>query len=191
MRSFDPRAMVIVLGVLVAGPVWASPAKDSPPSGPIQSPWTSPNARCRLFRRTIGFLKRRKTAAAGRCTCQSPASRWSNTTSRKASHAGAAAPRTDTSKRPRPAIRKSSGRSSTPTTSRRSSLRRNRRPDRFPQIHSGDPEGRELLAILIEVLDAGSSMSTSARRRRSIIWPYFARYPVGKLTAARSSSFSS
>ncbi|HZP18596.1 MAG TPA: hypothetical protein VFB16_00155 [Bauldia sp.] len=47
---------------------------------------------------------------------------------------------------------------------------------------SGDPEGREILAILTEVLDAGYVHADEGTPDEIYIWPYFARYPVDKLT---------
>ena len=47
---------------------------------------------------------------------------------------------------------------------------------------SGDPEGREILAILTEVLDAGYVHADAGTPDEMYIWPYFARYPVDKLT---------
>jgi len=47
---------------------------------------------------------------------------------------------------------------------------------------SGDPEGREILAILIEVLDAGYVHVDVGTPDEMYIWPYFARYPVEALT---------
>jgi len=47
---------------------------------------------------------------------------------------------------------------------------------------SGDPEGREILAILIEVLDAGYVHANAGTPDEMYVWPYFAQYPVDKLT---------
>jgi hypothetical protein len=47
---------------------------------------------------------------------------------------------------------------------------------------SGDPEGREILAILTEILDAGYVHADEGTPDEMFIWPYFARYPVDKLT---------
>lgn len=48
---------------------------------------------------------------------------------------------------------------------------------------SGDAEGREILAILIEVLEAGYVHVDAGTPEELYIWPYFARYPVDTLTA--------
>jgi hypothetical protein len=47
---------------------------------------------------------------------------------------------------------------------------------------SGDPEGREILAILSEVLDAGYVHVDIGTPQESYVWPYFARYPINALT---------
>jgi len=47
---------------------------------------------------------------------------------------------------------------------------------------SGDPEGREILAILIEVLEAGYVHADVGTPEEMYIWPYFARYPLDSLT---------
>jgi hypothetical protein len=47
---------------------------------------------------------------------------------------------------------------------------------------SGDAEGREILAILIEVLDAGFVHVDVGTPEEMYVWPYFARYPLDKLT---------
>ena len=46
---------------------------------------------------------------------------------------------------------------------------------------SGDPDGREILAILIEVLDAGYVHVDAGTPEEMFVWPYFARYPLDKL----------
>ena len=48
---------------------------------------------------------------------------------------------------------------------------------------AGDPEGREILAILMEVLEAGYVHVDAGTPEELYIWPYFARYPVDALTA--------
>ena len=47
---------------------------------------------------------------------------------------------------------------------------------------SGDPEGREILAIIIEVLEAGYVHVDVGTPDEMYVWPYFARYPVDALT---------
>jgi len=48
---------------------------------------------------------------------------------------------------------------------------------------SGDAEGREILAILIEVLEAGYVHVDVGTDQEMYVWPYFARYPLAALTA--------
>lgn len=47
---------------------------------------------------------------------------------------------------------------------------------------AGDPEGREVLAILIEVLEAGYVHVDVGTPEEMYIWPYFARYPIEELS---------
>ena len=47
---------------------------------------------------------------------------------------------------------------------------------------SGDPDGREILAILSEVLEAGYVHVDVGTPDEVYLWPYFARYPLDKLT---------
>lgn len=55
-------------------------------------------------------------------------------------------------------------------------------PIAFLKTLSGDPEGREILAILSEVLDAGYVHVDVGTPQESYVWPYFARYPINALT---------
>jgi len=48
---------------------------------------------------------------------------------------------------------------------------------------SGDEGGREILAILIEVFEAGYVHVDVGTTEEMYVWPYFARYPVEALTA--------
>ncbi len=47
---------------------------------------------------------------------------------------------------------------------------------------SGDPEGREILAILLEVLESGFVLADPDTPEAMYLWPYFARYPLEALT---------
>lgn len=55
-------------------------------------------------------------------------------------------------------------------------------PVEFLRVQSGDDGGREILAILIEVLEAGYVIADEGTAEEVYLWPYFARYPVDKLT---------
>lgn len=53
---------------------------------------------------------------------------------------------------------------------------------------SGDGEGRELLAILAELLEAGYvavPLGRDLENNRIYVWPYFAEIPLSKLTPAQ------
>jgi hypothetical protein len=55
-------------------------------------------------------------------------------------------------------------------------------PVEYLRAQSGDPEGREILAILLEVLEAGYVHVDIGTPHEMYIWPYFARYPLDALT---------
>lgn len=55
-------------------------------------------------------------------------------------------------------------------------------PIAYLKSQSGDTEGREILAILSEVLEAGYVHVDVGTTEEMYIWPYFARYPLDKLT---------
>jgi hypothetical protein len=50
------------------------------------------------------------------------------------------------------------------------------------KLQSGDEGGREILAILIEVLEAGYVHVDVGTPDEVYLWPYFARYPIDKLS---------
>lgn len=50
------------------------------------------------------------------------------------------------------------------------------------RAESGDEEGREVLAILLDVLDAGWVRVDAGTADERYVWPYFARYPLEALT---------
>jgi hypothetical protein len=55
-------------------------------------------------------------------------------------------------------------------------------PIEYLKSLSGDPEGREILAVLIEVFEAGYVHVDVGTPDEMYVWPYFARYPVDALT---------
>ena len=55
-------------------------------------------------------------------------------------------------------------------------------PIEFLLAASGDEAGHEVLAILIEVLEAGFVRIEDAEDGVLYVWPYFAAYPVDRLT---------
>ncbi len=52
----------------------------------------------------------------------------------------------------------------------------------FWKEQSGDGEGREILAILIDILEAGYLHVDKGTPQEMYLWPYFAQYPLDKLT---------
>jgi hypothetical protein len=55
-------------------------------------------------------------------------------------------------------------------------------PLSYLKAQSGDPEGREILAILLEVIQAGYVHVDVGTTDEMYVWPYFARYPLDKLS---------
>ncbi len=55
-------------------------------------------------------------------------------------------------------------------------------PIDFMREASGDGEGHEILAILMDVLEAGSVQADAGTAQEMYLWPYFARYPLDRLT---------
>lgn len=49
------------------------------------------------------------------------------------------------------------------------------------RAESGDEDGREVLAILLDILDAGWVKVDEGTPRERYVWPYFARYPMEDL----------
>lgn len=47
---------------------------------------------------------------------------------------------------------------------------------------SGDPDGREILALLLEILEAGWVHVDAGTPQEMYIWPYFARWPLDALS---------
>lgn len=55
-------------------------------------------------------------------------------------------------------------------------------PITFLKSLSGDGEGREVLAILLDILDAGYVHLNAGTPNEIYAWPYFFAYPIDKLT---------
>uniref|UniRef100_UPI003BAC697F hypothetical protein n=1 Tax=Stappia sp. TaxID=1870903 RepID=UPI003BAC697F len=55
-------------------------------------------------------------------------------------------------------------------------------PIDFLKEASGDGEGLEIMAILTEVLEAGYVHADVGSAQEMYIWPYFARYPLARLS---------
>jgi len=50
---------------------------------------------------------------------------------------------------------------------------------------SGDGEGREIMAIIIELFRAGYARKAGGTENEMYVWPYFAEIPLAKLTPAQ------
>jgi len=55
-------------------------------------------------------------------------------------------------------------------------------PIDFLKSLSGDPDGREILAILVDILNAGYVHLNAGTPNEIYAWPYFFAYPINKLT---------
>lgn len=55
-------------------------------------------------------------------------------------------------------------------------------PITFLKESSGDPEGREILALLLEILEAGWVHVDVGTPQEMYVWPYFARWPLDGLS---------
>lgn len=58
-------------------------------------------------------------------------------------------------------------------------------PIAFLRAASGDGEGREILAILIDILTTACVRQKTAGGGESYVWPYFAETPLDRLTPAQ------
>ena len=58
-------------------------------------------------------------------------------------------------------------------------------PIAFWRTAGGDPEGREILAILIEILEAGFVHLDQGTPQEMYVWPYFYALPLNALTPAQ------
>ena len=58
-------------------------------------------------------------------------------------------------------------------------------PIRYWRKVSGDGDGREILAILIQLFRTGFVKKHAAMGEELYIWPYFAELPIGKLSPAQ------
>jgi len=55
-------------------------------------------------------------------------------------------------------------------------------PIEYLKSLSGDAEGREILAIMLEILESGYLDVDRGTQNEMYLWPYFARYPLDRLT---------
>lgn len=58
-------------------------------------------------------------------------------------------------------------------------------PIAFLRGQSGDPEGREILALLLEILEAGWVHVDAGGAQEMYIWPYFDQWPLNGLSPAQ------
>lgn len=58
-------------------------------------------------------------------------------------------------------------------------------PIAFLKENSGDEAGREILAILLDLLESGWVVTDPGTPNETYLWPYFAVYPIGRLTPAQ------
>jgi hypothetical protein len=59
-------------------------------------------------------------------------------------------------------------------------------PIKAMKEQSNDGEGREVMAILAEVLEAGYVHVDQGTPQEMYLWPYFARYPITELSPAQT-----
>jgi hypothetical protein len=55
-------------------------------------------------------------------------------------------------------------------------------PIEYLKALAADGEGREILAILLEVLETGFVHAGVGKEEELYVWPYFAQYPIDALT---------
>ncbi|MBL8573591.1 MAG: hypothetical protein JNM13_07920 [Hyphomicrobiaceae bacterium] len=55
-------------------------------------------------------------------------------------------------------------------------------PIAYLKSQSGDAEGREILAILWDLLDAGWVKANAGTAQEMYVWPYFAEHPIDQLS---------
>jgi len=60
-----------------------------------------------------------------------------------------------------------------------------RDPVGFLKDSSGDGEGHEILAILLDIVTAGYLRLNEGTEEETYVWPYFARYPLHDLTPSQ------
>jgi hypothetical protein len=183
MRNLAPRAMVIVLGVVLAGHVLASPVEESLPESEIVEPREVPD------RPMPSIPPDDKLLDEGRDEGGGAAVRIPITSIPVVEY--------DPEKLPTPVRRLREQIIEAAASGDLEKLRPifeangeppvlsfNESDDPVETLRSlsGDPEGREILAILIEVLEAGYVHADAGTPEEMYVWPYFARYPVDALT---------
>jgi hypothetical protein len=183
MRNLAPRAMVIVLGAVLAGYALASPVEDSLPESEMVTPLEVPD------RPMPSIPPDDRLLEDGRDENGGAAVRLPVTDIPVVEY--------DPEKLPTPVRRlreqiieaAASGdldklRPIFEANGEPPALSFNESDDPVETLRSlsGDAEGREILAILIEVLEAGYVHADAGTPDEMYVWPYFARYPVDALT---------
>lgn len=183
MRNLGPRAMVIVLGVVLAGSALASPAEDSLPETRTATPLEAPDRPMPAIPPDGSFFEDGRDDGAGAAVrvpiTDIPIVEYDPeklpTPVRRLREQIIEAAASGDPERLRPIF---------DANGELPALSFNESDDPVDAIRalSGDPEGREILAILIEVLEAGYVHVDPGTPDEIYIWPYFARYPVDALT---------
>lgn len=182
MRISVPRAIVIVLGFALAGPAWASPIEDSFPESEMAAPMEGPDRPMPSIPADdlLGDDRDEGGGAAVRIPISDiPVVEYDPeklpTPVRRLREQIIEAAASGDLQKLRP-IFEANGEPPV--------LSFNESDDAVETLRalSGDPEGREILAILIEVLEAGYVHVDAGTTEEMYIWPYFARYPVDALT---------
>lgn len=184
MRSFGPRAMVFVLGAALAGAALASPADDSPSRSPVLEPPQDIDRAMPSIPPDGTLFDGKDENDRGGGPVRVPIDDIPEV-------------EYDPAKLPTPVRRLreqiiEAAASGDPEKLRPifeangepPALSFNESDDPVETLRalSGDPEGREILAILIEVLEAGYVHVDAGTPDEMYVWPYFARYPVEALT---------
>jgi hypothetical protein len=183
MRNLAPRAMVIVLGVMLAGHVLASPVEESLPESEVVEPREVPDRPMPSIPPDDTLLDDRRDEGGGAAVripvtsipvVEYDPEKLPAPVRRLREQIIEAAASGDLQKlRP---IFEANG--EPPVLS----FNESEDPVETLRSLSGDPEGREILAILIEVLEAGYVHADAGTPDEMYVWPYFARYPVDALT---------
>lgn len=183
MRKLGPRAMVIVLGVVLAGSVAASPVDDSLPQAQAVAPLDAPDRPMPSIPADDSLLEDggddRGGGAVRVPVTDIPVVEYDPeklpTPVRRLREQIIEAAASGDPERLRPIF---DANGELPALS----FNESEDPVETLRSLSGDPEGREILAILIEVLEAGYVHVDAGTPDEVYIWPYFARYPVDALT---------
>jgi len=184
MRNWSTRALLVVLGVVIASAAGASPIEESPADTDIVAPYDAPDRAMPEIPADDPLVEERYRDERGGSVVRVPPDQIPHV-------------EYDPSKLPTPVRRLREQIIEAATSGDPERLRAifeaNGEPPALSftdsddpvdalKALSGDPEGREILAIIIEVLEAGYVHVDAGTPDEMYIWPYFARYPVEALT---------